>query len=395
MTTIDALGARIGEQYEKAHFDRRAFPSLASEALAHSDVQALGADAIFDWITSRGAIPFQHHFDSGFGQPPITLYWRQRFYIVALCWAEATTSIHNHSFTGAYTILSGESLQTLYSFQPVHPISEQVVFGGLTLQSTRWLVKGDIERIVPGPSFIHAAFHLEAPSITLVVRTHSEQQADLPYEYLRPGLAVDPFFRDQRMTRGLQCLQLIATTMPERYEHYAARLLEHADFYTCFSILQQAAERSTRNVETLCRVAERRFGEDRVDRIDAVLGCRALDALVLKARRHIVEPGPRLLLGLLLTQPHFESIHACVSQRMSAAAATAAIARWTGVLLRSGVFKVDAEGLSDQTIEALLDGLTPASDGAIALTRASATHPLLEPLLGRAGAREKQPVAAV
>jgi len=395
MTTIDTLGERIREQWEKAHFDRRAFPPLASDALAHSDVQKLGADAILDWVTSRDGLPFQHHFESAFGQPPVTLYWHQRFYIVALFWADATTAIHNHSFTGAYTILSGESLQTLYSFQPVHQISEQVVFGDLTLQSTRWLTKGDIESILPGPSFIHAAFHLESPSVTLVVRTHSEQQVDLPYEYLRPGLALDPFHRDQRMTRRLQCLQLIAGTMHDRYEHYAARLLEHADFYTCLLILQQAAERGPRHLEALCHVAERRFGDDTVARIRAVLGHRALDALVLNARRHIVEPGPRLLLGLLLTQPHFEAIHACVSQRMSAAAATAALAKWTGVLLRSGVFKVDAQDLSDRTIEELLDGLPPASEHARALTRTLKTHPLLQPLLRRAAGREKRAVTAV
>jgi len=76
----------------------------------------------------------QKNLDATFGQPPITLFHHDRFYIEALFWLSSTTSIHQHAFAGAFSVLAGSSVQARYRFEPRTGVERRLRFGHVSLR---------------------------------------------------------------------------------------------------------------------------------------------------------------------------------------------------------------------------------------------------------------------
>ncbi|MFN2514442.1 MAG: hypothetical protein ABR568_23900, partial [Pyrinomonadaceae bacterium] len=58
---------------------------------------------------TAASLPHQYDVEGRFGNPPITLFAGPRFHIDVYYWLDGTTSIHQHSFTGAFQVLLGSS----------------------------------------------------------------------------------------------------------------------------------------------------------------------------------------------------------------------------------------------------------------------------------------------
>jgi hypothetical protein len=82
-------------------------------------------------------------------------------------------------------------------------------FGELKIEPTELLHRGDVRAIEAGSKFIHALFHLESPSITLVVRTFSNHDGGPQYQYSQPGTVADPFFKDPVLIHQLRYLNML------------------------------------------------------------------------------------------------------------------------------------------------------------------------------------------
>src|SRR5213075_397838 len=93
------------------------FPQLAERALheaaLHQHVEVLD---IVRWTLSADRLPKQN-LEATFGNPPLTLYTCGGFYIQALFWLDGTTSIHDHAFSGAFTVLAGSSIHSRFEFE--------------------------------------------------------------------------------------------------------------------------------------------------------------------------------------------------------------------------------------------------------------------------------------
>ncbi|MEX1364669.1 MAG: hypothetical protein AB1Z98_16195 [Nannocystaceae bacterium] len=126
-----------------------------------------------------------------FGEPPCTLFHAPQFHIDALFWLGPTTSIHEHGFSGAFTLLEGESLQAVYDFDEQRRLSGLVGLGELELRSLTMVRRGEVQPIAAGSSFIHSVFHLGAPTVTLVVRTTDDPRVARQRDFLPPGIAYD------------------------------------------------------------------------------------------------------------------------------------------------------------------------------------------------------------
>ena len=118
MEFFSCMGAHVERLWRAQNFDERAFPYIATTVLADSDpARHVTYTEVIDELLFKNNAPPQSA-DLSFGQPPITIYSHPRFYIEVLCWMDATTSIHQHAFSGAFHVMAGSSMHTRYTFSP-------------------------------------------------------------------------------------------------------------------------------------------------------------------------------------------------------------------------------------------------------------------------------------
>ena len=231
MKWIEELGARIDRRWRAADYSEDAFADLAAAALAAAECSAEFFREVTAWGLGDHVIPFQVDADATFGQPPICLYVNplQTFYVQALVWLDSTTSVHQHGFAGAFRVVEGQSVHARYSFAPDDPVNARMIFGSLDFRDAEVLAVGDVRTIERGNSFIHSVFHLDRPSVTLVVRTFGDTAKGPQYDYLRPCLAVDSSYKSPRLQRNLQILNAIREVDRSRYvEYMSARLADRS-----------------------------------------------------------------------------------------------------------------------------------------------------------------------
>lgn len=66
----------------------------------------------------------------------------------------------------------------------------------------------DTREIREGARAIHSLFHLDQPTVTIVVRTIAGP-GEAQYNFHKPGLAHNPFFRSIRATRLVESLRFL------------------------------------------------------------------------------------------------------------------------------------------------------------------------------------------
>src|SRR5688572_6537914 len=118
--SVKAL-ARIGEDIERRwaarNYRRQYFEHIAAECLlAASFDRQFDEEEIIAWVNSAASLPQQLDPRSNFGQPPLTVWRTDRFVVDLYFWVDTETSIHDHSFSGAFTNLMGQSLNCTYQF---------------------------------------------------------------------------------------------------------------------------------------------------------------------------------------------------------------------------------------------------------------------------------------
>jgi len=309
-----ALAARIAAAWSRAGYQPARLATIAAEALGAPDADLpTSFDAIADWLFDAPALPVQRALDQTFGQPPVTVYLDDRFFIELLFWHTGTTGIHQHAFTGAFRVLSGSSLHTIYDFAPTFVLDDRLELGELTVRTTEVLATGAVRAIHPGRALIHSAFHLDNPSVTLVVRTHADSSAEL--EYKPPGLALDPSARDPRTTKLLQLMDLLARQPGDGYRRRVTTALAHCDAYAGVLLLVRARR----------QVAPETFGAllasfgERYPALAARVGDVAEEELrrlaVTEARARITDPHHRFFLALVMNLPSRDAILDAITQR--------------------------------------------------------------------------------
>jgi hypothetical protein len=339
------LGRKVRAQWKAQNFSLASFPEIAHAALEatppaqHIDLPALIRDFLLD-----DEQPFQTQ--SGFGQPELVVYDDPRFYIQILFWLEGTTDIHQHQFSGAFHVLAGSSIHSRFVFEDAEPVSAHLRVGNLRMTETQLLETGSTVQIVSGESHIHSLFHLETPSLTVVVRTHSDPGTDPQFTYLPPHLAVDPIHHDGLTTRRKQLLDVLEQTEDPDYPHVVLEMIEQLDFERGFFILQNGLGylRSLGEWDATLAAFRRKHGrlaEYVPETLDEIV---RRDALV-ELRSSVGEVEHRFFLALLLNVRDRADILALVAQRFPGNAADTVL-RWAEELTTSsevGTWLIDAE----------------------------------------------------
>jgi hypothetical protein len=353
------LGRRVRMRWQAENFLLSAFPGIAQAALDEEPPAAQVDLASFTRAFLReDEQPGQT--TSGFGQPELFVFDDPRFYIQLLFWLDGTTQIHQHEFSGAFHVLAGSSLHSEFAFANVRPVTAHFRLGDLRLSRTELLPTGRTVPITSGSGDIHSLFHLETPSVTLVVRTHSDPGTGPQFTYLPPHVAVDPFFNDALTTRRLQLLDALERTDAEDYADIVRGMVAGLDyergFFTLQNCLNPLRERGEWE-ETWAVFAEKHGAL-------AAYAAPTLDEIVWRdhlvgLRGTIEDPDHRFFLALLLSVENGPEILRVVAERFPGDP-VATVLGWVEELSESseeGTWMLDAEypAEADDGREAPLD----------------------------------------
>src|SRR5215210_575887 len=111
------LGLAIKEAWGAKKFRKEWLPRVAVAAFEENPPSARPDFLdVIEWAESASFLPRQARLDEAFGQPPLTVFWDERFRVDVLFWHTATTGIHQHKFCGAFTLLAGSSVHSRYDF---------------------------------------------------------------------------------------------------------------------------------------------------------------------------------------------------------------------------------------------------------------------------------------
>ena len=313
------LGKTVYARWKAVDFSLEAFPSIAAKALGekpparHADLGKL----IVDFLLNDDQ-PYQS--SSGFGQPELILHDNPKFYIQALFWMDGTTDIHQHGFSGAFHVMAGSSLHARYDFLKPRAVTARFRTGDLKLRETALLPTGTTVPIASGSACIHSLFHLETPSVTIVVRTHSDPGKDPQFTYLPPHLALDPIQNDTLTLRRKQLLDVLEQTGDPSYPELVLRMIGELDLERGFFILQNGIGhlRSLGAWEAIWAAFVKRHGAkarpllptlEEIVRRDAIVAMRAM----------VTDPDLRFFLALLLNIPDRKQILEMIADRYKGA----------------------------------------------------------------------------
>ena len=188
------MGEKLHRHWEREMFNIDVFPSLARQAITNfNPAQELKIfDIPFELIKGK-EIPHQReNKGSSFGQPPLTLYVSEdkKFFIEIYLWSSVDMTIHDHPFSGAFTIIEGTCRHDIYTFDKTGG-TRQLQTGVLTLKESELLSHGNCREIFNGDRLIHRNLHLSRPTVTFIIRTFKEPGfTGLIFE--ESGLAVAP-----------------------------------------------------------------------------------------------------------------------------------------------------------------------------------------------------------
>jgi hypothetical protein len=400
MQQFQELGELIEKRWRAQNYNEQIFPEIAAQALAEADLPSrVDPWDIIRWVHSAPTLPSQKDVPGNFGNPPITLFSGSRFFIDVYYWLDGTTSIHQHSFTGAFQVLLGSSIHSHYHFREDRILNEHFSIGELELQTVELLKVNDIKLIKPGRQYIHSLFHLDRPSATITVRTEHTPSAALQYDYRKPYFAINPFFQNVPMIKKRQTVALLMGMKHKDADSMLGGLVASSDFHTTYFLLMDVAHHlkndqleelfglstGKERFETLLERARTAHG-DLVDKFVAVLDEQERLQNIIQRRGTITGEEHRFFLALLLNVGSRDKILELVKQRFPESDPIEKILDWVEELSQTRVLgskeanALGIEGFNDQyliVLERLLRaGPTEQieanlpTDGAVAIVNA-------------------------
>ncbi len=328
MEEFRQLGELVESRWRAANYSEEVFPDLCERALIESSLPAqVDPWDVIRWVHTAATLPEQRDVDGSFGQPPLTLFAGSRFHIDLYFWLDGTTSIHQHSFTGAFQVLLGSSIHSHYKFREDKIINEHFSVGELELQEVQLLEQYAVKQIKPGRQYIHSLFHLDRPSATLTIRTQGTPSSAVQYHYHKPYFASNPFYRNVLMTKKLQTITLLVGMKHPDADQMINDLISSSDFQTSFFILLQVAPLRKSGLDDLFGLSQ---GKDRfegfmkrarsthgemVDLISSVIDEQDRQQNIYNRRSSVTGDEHRFFLALLLNVSQREKILALVKQR--------------------------------------------------------------------------------
>jgi hypothetical protein len=350
ISAFQELGEQILAKWNDQGQAVAAFQEIAAKALQDSHVlESVEPAQIIDWLSTASDIPEQ--FATSFGQPPINVYISEKFYIEVLFWVDGTTAIHEHSFSGAFGVLAGSSIHSRYNFELRTHVSPEVQVGDIKFTSSELLERGDIRAIDSGGNFIHALFHLDRPSISVVVRTKWESNRQ--FSFLKPYVAYDARYENKITSTKLRMLESLNTFDQAAFWDFAHALLKQEHAWTLLHVLSTAYTRSMDEPDKwnkLLESANRHHSEHVINCIETSIREESKVKKLTRLRSVIHDSDLRFFLALLLNIPSRETLLALVAERFGTSEPEALVVNWIAQMSDRGLFRSKADPVLLDTI---------------------------------------------
>lgn len=351
MQVFQELGKLIEQNWRDKNYSEQQFPSVAAQALRDFGLpEKVTAWDTITWALGETTLPEQRDLPGRFGDPPITLYNSPRFHIDIYFWLDGTTSIHQHAFCGAFQVIHGSSIHSSYEFETKEAINTFTELGDIELDHCELLSVGDVRKILPGREFIHALFHLDQPSATIVVRTHRSPLHLPQFDYRKPFLAVDPFFDEPNLSKKLQSLSMLYRAKRPDADQMLAEMLEKADFQSTFTILGNTrgflrsnhleqffnVEQAENRFDKMFEIVKKRHGS-LAEMILPIFAHQDKQQEFVSRRSYVTNPEHRFFFALLLNVDGKERILSLIKTRFPEAEPFEKILDWTTELAQTKV----------------------------------------------------------
>ena len=394
---FEKLGRTVLERWRQENFSLEAFPELARVAIdeAPPSKNVDLEEMIHEFLANDGQ-PLQGH--SGFGQPELVAFSNPRFYIQILFWMEGTTDIHQHEFSGAFHVMQGSSVHSEFNFLEAQSITPHIRTGELCLKKIELLETGRTVPITSGKKCIHSLFHLDTPSVTVVVRTHHDPGTGPQYNYLPPHIAIDPIHADALTMRRKQLLDVLETLDHPDYVSHVSEMVENLDFERGFHTLHHAMDRLRLldEWESVLALFQQKHGE-LAKGVPATLKEYLRRETISQMRYHIDNPEHRFFLALLMNVQNRKDICYLITERFPDQSPIETIIRWAeelieptdfGLTLLDAAFPETLDVDTDSQFDLLIDTLKNALEAkdTVAVTKkqpeiyAALTSSCLSPL---------------
>jgi hypothetical protein len=340
-----ALGDTVLERWKRENFSLVKFPGIACAELEKKPpARKVNLASLMRNFLLTDEQPVQT--DSPFGEPELVVYSHPRFYIQLLFWLDGTTAIHQHEFSGAFHVMHGSSIHAHYEFEKPKPITPYLRIGNLRMKKMELLESGRTVPIRSGQQDIHSLFHLDSPSVTVVVRTQHDPGTGPQFNYLPPHIAIDPHFSDTLMIRRKQLLDVLAQAEDPGYGQLVKEMIAEMDFERGFSVLHHCMGylQQLDQWDLVLRVFEKKHGALAAG-VAATLKEDIRRSVIKSLRSTIVEPEHRFFLALLMNAPTRAQLLALVAQRVPGKTPVATVLRWAEELTEvsdAGVTMLDA-----------------------------------------------------
>lgn len=240
MDALVQVGELVEAQWRRHDYREARLPGIAHDALASAALhERLRWPDLLRWCVRT---PLLDSDNRSFGDVAIRVYEAPRFYVEALVWKTGQIAIHDHGFAGAFTVLAGSSLHATYGFRPAEMLNEGFGVGELTPRRCERLVAGDVRTIEAGRDFVHAVFHMAAPTVSIVVRSRVDTRALPQLLYLRAGVAFDrSALSKDALDKPLAALRVAAGLDRGLFLSLARDAILERDIHLAFEVVSRAA----------------------------------------------------------------------------------------------------------------------------------------------------------
>jgi hypothetical protein len=360
------LGSDLRDQWDDTGASTPDFAPLAADALDHYLRDCPSWRDILIHAAGAQTLPRQGRRDEGFGQPALTLFWDRRFRIDVLFWRSSSIAIHEHGFAGAFAVLAGGSLVCRYAFDDRQQIGRDFETGRLRLEDAEVLSFGSVRLIPPGRRLIHSVYHLDVPSVSIVIKTNRGlPRGEFTYQGL--NVAFEPSRVPDGSWKKLQALELaVQLGRPDHYAEVALAALAGAEVLTAYLILLKTFQQ-VREPGVTARI-EQRFRSLNLPDSERLIASAKREAhrrALVALRGTLASRHERLVLAILAAAPDRESVlralATCVSdmdsnvlQRTVSAVLAGCAGSLAGTLLQDEVASAIARGLD---VERFIEGL--------------------------------------
>ena len=324
-----ALGPVVQARWDAVHNDERALPGIALEVLGRFDPPPfspvdLGAFVIESSVPQPAAPAARM-----FSDVPVRVHQGRGFHIMLLTWLNATTSIHQHAFSGAFLVARGSSLHSVYRFDRRRRYSSRLHTGRVECVRMEHLSAGDVHPITSGSDGLaHALYHLDAPSVTVVIRTDTDADAGPQLAFQPPGIAYERPGQDAALSafegvlrafRGSADADALARLLADRiFDLPTERIVDAAlgfpDLVVRLARPAGWAALSGRPTRWAGRLADRLGGELAGELVRACGEARRIGAL-RRLRGSVRDPDLRFFLALMLNGRRRGDVLAAVRTR--------------------------------------------------------------------------------